>query len=175
VGTFGKPPRENNLNHESSSLLIRRLKKCTSFTLQRFTQRNSMKKLTLMTHQPPQRFTHTTQTRFFNRGLGTQDTDQHRALGDGCADQCWALTEEAPTMKTCSSRSWPPKWDAPWQKTNPARPKPGGGIWNQAAAKTGRASTGGGGAWTARVELDLENQRGSTPVKTDEEPIPEMD
>jgi hypothetical protein len=45
VGALGEPLRENNLNHESSSLLIRRYKKYTGFTLQWFTHRNSMKKL----------------------------------------------------------------------------------------------------------------------------------
>jgi hypothetical protein len=33
VGTFGKSPRESNLNHESSSLLIWWLKNTASFTL----------------------------------------------------------------------------------------------------------------------------------------------
>jgi hypothetical protein len=34
VGTFGKPPRESDLNYEPSSLLDRRLKNYTGFTLQ---------------------------------------------------------------------------------------------------------------------------------------------
>jgi hypothetical protein len=37
VGALEKSPRENDLNQEPSSLLIRRLKNLTSFTLQQFT------------------------------------------------------------------------------------------------------------------------------------------
>jgi hypothetical protein len=38
VGAFRKSPRESDLNHESSSLLNRRLKNHTGISLQRFTQ-----------------------------------------------------------------------------------------------------------------------------------------
>jgi hypothetical protein len=40
---FEKSPRKNDLNHETSSLLIQRLKSYTDFSLQRFTQKSTQK------------------------------------------------------------------------------------------------------------------------------------
>jgi hypothetical protein len=41
VGAFGKSPRESDLNQELSSLLIRRLKNYTGFSLQQFIDNNT--------------------------------------------------------------------------------------------------------------------------------------
>jgi hypothetical protein len=45
MDVFRKLPRKSNLNHESSSLLIRQLKNLTGFTLQPFTHNHSPREL----------------------------------------------------------------------------------------------------------------------------------
>jgi hypothetical protein len=42
MNAFEKSPRENNLNQETSNLLIRRLKNYTGFSRQQFTQKQEL-------------------------------------------------------------------------------------------------------------------------------------
>jgi hypothetical protein len=53
VDAFEKSPRENNLNHESSSLLIRRLKNKYRHPLQQFTHRSTQKSKPLKSRTKP--------------------------------------------------------------------------------------------------------------------------
>jgi hypothetical protein len=105
VGAFGNSPRENNLNHETSSLLIRWFKSNIGFTLQQSWQK-SENRIAWITTLMRQELGATTTTEQLERGADYQfQTELGRNCWPGCITSRATNQQERKTNRAALENS----------------------------------------------------------------------